>query len=167
VIVKSTQSPITQPNVRRGQRPSRAGTNGLTIAVCVDTTNLSRMAFDLALLYLKKPDKLLVLHVEDADKSVDKAGRSTEADMVERLYGAECQKLVDVNGNSAEVKIVPKNKSIKEHIFDFTEGELVDIIVMGSAELSKQRKNKLGSVCSSVSRDCYAHACIVKNFNMA
>lgn len=33
VIVKSTQSPITQPNVRRGMRPSRNGNlNGLTYA---------------------------------------------------------------------------------------------------------------------------------------
>ena len=51
---------------------------------------------------------------------------------------------------------------------DFVEQQMVDVIVMGSVELSKaNKKDRLGSVCSSVSRESHAHACIVKNFNKA
>jgi len=166
VIVKSTQSPVTAPELARGKRPSRCGdTAGLHYAVCVDASNLSRMAFDTALLFARKVDSLHLIHIENTDLAVTDRNVD-QAEMVRRLYLAECEKLVNLGQvKEATLSVVLKKQSIKEHINEFVESRLVDVVLMGSAELSKARKNKLGSVCSSVGRDSYAHVCIVKNFN--
>ena len=113
VIVKSTQSPITQPGVRRGQRPSRSGNpNGLKYAVCVDSTNLSRMAFDLSILMAKRQDSIHLLHIENTDKAVGQHSEMNEADLVRRMYDAECQKIVDVGSvKEAAVTVIHKTKS--------------------------------------------------------
>jgi len=169
VTVKSTQSPICEDGTRRGMRPSRGGAkHGITIVVCVDATNLASMALEMALNYAHKPDKVVCLHIENTDKAVGNLRVENEADVVKNKFVAECGKLVQTGAVAeAMFEMVPKTKSIKEHVLEFLEHHLADIVVMGSAELSKQsKKDKLGSVCSGVARESYAHACIVKNFNV-
>ncbi|KAL1530470.1 hypothetical protein AB1Y20_001372 [Prymnesium parvum] len=168
VIVKSTHSPITMPDVRRGMRPSCSGNpNGLLYVVCIDGSNLARMAFDTAVLFAKRQDSIHLLHIRDSGRSVTSFADDTEK--MKSMYEAECTKLVSLRVvKSAIFVVVPQSQSIKDHIMEYVDSTMCDLVIMGSVELSKStRKFKLGSVCSSVSRESAAHACIVKNFNVA
>ena len=63
---------------------------------------------------------------------------TTPCRQVKRMYEAECQKVVDVKlVSGAQLTVLPQTKSIKEHIMNFVDGNMVDMVVMGSAELSK------------------------------
>ena len=94
VIVKSTQSPITEDGVRRGARPSCASKNGLNFAVCIDRSNLSRMAFDTALMYAKPQDSIFCLHVGGGEPPLDKKSEANSTTL-QHMYRAECDKMVD------------------------------------------------------------------------
>lgn len=86
VIVKHTQTPITELGVRRGSRPSRSSQNGLLFVVCVDTSNLARNAFDLAVLFAHKHDSIHVVHILDTEKGLGRLGGNEDESAVSPLF---------------------------------------------------------------------------------
>ena len=94
---------------------------------------------------------------------------STEAEESEQLahhYGVACEKLEESKRVAAARLITePQIKSIRDHIDKFLELKAIDIIFMGSVELSSSKTGgALGSVSSAVAKGCVAEVCVVKNF---
>jgi nucleotide-binding universal stress UspA family protein len=174
-IVKSTESPITQEGVKRGQRPSRNNTQGgLTHMVTIDNNvNLSRIAFDTAVKCLRPgKDKLVIFHID----TTYSGGDYEALESVKAVYKEECEKLnasynlPSDSPKASELVVVTKDKklSIKDHIIKYADEQMVDSIFMGSAEMSKMTKDaRLGSVVKAISQESTAHVTIVKWFNNA
>ena len=107
------------------------------------------MAYDTALQFAHRQDEIIALHVDDGDKSVglppfDPAPLQRDADVVRQMYEADLGKLTSLGAVArATLKIVPKSKSIKEHIMELIENELIDVVVMGSVELSRNVQDQL------------------------
>ena len=60
------------------------------------------------------------------------------------------------------------DQAIKKHVLKYLETTTPDLVVMGSAKLSKKtQKSCLGSMAATVSMMASAHVCVVKNFNFA
>lgn len=153
VLVKS--GPKVDLDVPRIKRAGRDGTPGLTFCVTVDNSTVSGLAFDLACATVQKGDTLYGFHVKDNDRG------ALGAD-----FGPTLTKLEDTGAcKKAEFVIEPKSKSIREHIEDFIDEKSVDVIIMGSVELSNPNKGHyIGSVSSAVTKASLANCCVVKHF---
>jgi len=151
-------------------RVGRSGEIGLRFGVCIDSvSSLSVAAFDTACLVRRKNlDSLFVLHVEDTDR--EPAYKNTLAD-IKSYFTTELKKMeaADKPNSKAflELVVAHRNQAIKQHIDDFIEKEQIDVMFMGSQQLSAvaqhQDKFYLGSVSSSVAKSTSAHCCVVKN----
>ena len=78
----------------------------------LDLSDLSRMAFDLSILMAKRQDSIHLLHIENTDKAVGQHSEINEADLVRRMYDAECQKIVAAGFvKEAAITVIRKTKS--------------------------------------------------------
>lgn len=155
LLVKS--GPKLDMDAPRLKRQGRDSTPGLNLMVSMDMSKVSERAFDMACKMVTKLDTLYVYHVTDNASSETKG-------LLQELSLA-CDKLISCNHVAgAELCEERKIKTIREHIESFIEEKQVDILIMGSMELSKPGKSSLGSVSSAVSKVSKAHCCIVKNF---
>ena len=76
-----------------------------------------------------------------------------------------CNKLEDGKKcQIARIVVEQQTMQIREHIEAFVETKQVDVLMMGSTELSKPGNSTLGSVSSAVSKVSLAHCCVVKSF---
>jgi nucleotide-binding universal stress UspA family protein len=141
----------------RVQRLGRNGEPGVTIVCCVDSSNLSELAFDMAVSLCREGDTLRAIHVSGHD-------RKGESELVASSYSAECQKVADAKGlASAEFVACDIHGSIADTVIQATAD--ADVIVMGSVELSDvNKRHVLGSVCLSVAQHPTAHMMIVKSY---
>lgn len=57
-----------------------------------------------------------------------------------------------------------REKAIKLMIEDFIDLHKIDLVLLGSVELSNLNGQQLGSVSEGVAKRSAAHTCIVKNF---
>ena len=57
-----------------------------------------------------------------------------------------------------------RTKAIKLMIEDFIDLNKIDLVLLGSVELSNLNGQQLGSVSEGVAKRSAAHTCIVKNF---
>ena len=155
VLVKS--GPRLDLDVARIKRAGRDNTPGLNIMLCLDQHAVTRMATDMALAIATKLDSVYAFHV---------ATKTEESQHVVHEYTSIMDK-ASTSGKHANATFVTveKTKSIKEHIDHFVDDMAIDLIFMGSTELSKPDKSHfLGSVSSAVTKSTVAHCCVVKNF---
>ena len=157
LLVKA--GPKLDLDVMRVKRAGRDKTPGLNIAVCMDTTLVSQRAFDVGCKMLKKGDSLLVLHVSDDEESSTPLVQELTLSCDKLLSGGKCAKAevcCELRGN--------KKQSVRHYIEAFVEDRSIDVLVMGSVELSKVGGKTLGSVSSAITKVSPAHCCVVKNF---
>ena len=161
ILVKSGPAPPTG-----GERIKRAGldgTKGLNLMVTVEkdaSAHVSRKAFDMALGFgtkglERKFDTVFLYHVKN--------GGDDSAFYEE--YKEELEKL-NKGGMYKETSCViePKKHEIRQHIEEFVEAKNVDLLVMGSVELSEAGGRHLGSVTTAVAKSTIANVCVVKNY---
>ena len=81
-------------------------------------------------------------------------------------YSAAFAKLAENKACAlAQFETCEKQRSVRDHIDAFVDDKAIDIIFMGSTELSMADKSHfLGSVSSAVTKSTVAHCCVVKNF---
>ena len=139
---------------------------GLCISVCVDSSNLSKKAFDLALRLCRpmETDMLRALHVEDGEWMGSRPPPQRET--LRKYYEAECHKAAFVCDDLiAGLDLVPKDgrDSIKNTLL--SQLEKTDVVVIGSMELSNfDQKIHLGSVAQAVAKLSRPHVLVVKNY---
>ena len=155
VLVKSGQPPATEGRI---PRVGADGTPGLNIMICIDPSPVSRKAFDMSLTLVtkgrdRKSDSLFMYHVQQPGD-----------ELLIQEYGQMPDKLKDEYKDVTFV-VEPRRAGaeIKKMIEDFIDERKIDLVIMGSVELSKPGRN-LGSVTQAVAKSSAAHVCVVKNF---
>ena len=152
----------------RVMRVGRNGKPGLTIAVAVDGTIISQRAFDYAVELLRPHDRLLCLHVADV-------GNREFPPEQRDYYVGECAKLTELGlqasivAEFAEIHHTESKSTAFVHsdIVNYCEKEELDLLVMGSVELSKVTKvHTLGSVCANVAKGLGCHFTVIKNTSL-
>ena len=155
VLVKS--GPKVDLDVTRVKRQGRDGTSGLNFLVTMDGSMVSQIAFDHACRMAAKADTLYGLHVADSDAANQPMIDEFETLLAKVADSKTCAK--------AEFICQPKHLSIREHIEEVIDSKHIDVVVMGSVELSNPTKGHfLGSVASAVTKASLAHCCVVKHF---
>lgn len=166
---------------RSGRSPSK--TDGLVFGVCVDGSNVSERALDVAVQFCNSTqdgregatDDVLVLHAPmrssgtgltpnrrrsvGSTQSVEKAIRSR--------YEAECDRL-QAEGAAARAafKMVDRHhcEPIESALIEACEEEHVDVCFIGSTALAAaDAKERLGSVSAALCKASISHVCVVKS----
>ena len=156
VLVKSGKIPDTSDD--RIKRIGSDGTKGLNIMVSMDMSDVSRKAFDTALTFGtkgrdRKSDSIFLFHVQ----------QSGDEKLVEE-YSVMQDKLKD-EYTSVTWCSVDKSGDIHQQIDKFIDDNKIDVVVMGSIELSDIKKGQyFGSVSSAVAKSSSAHCVVVKTF---
>ena len=156
VLVKSGKIPDTSDD--RIKRIGSDGTKGLNIMVSMDMSDVSRKAFDTALTFGtkgrdRKSDSIFLFHVQ----------QSCDEKLVEE-YSVMQDKLKD-EYTSVTWCSVDKSGDIHQQIDKFIDDNKIDVVVMGSIELSDIKKGQyFGSVSSAVAKSSSAHCVVVKTF---
>ena len=150
---------ISLDGVSRVKRVGRNGSPGLNFMVSMDNAAVSRSAADIAMKVARKDDSVYGFHVSDGSA----ASNETCKYMKEELLKAENA------GNMATGRMVSvplgRGTSIIREIGDFSDFKKIDIMVMGSMELSKPGSDqRLGSVSMAVSKASSAHVMVVKKY---
>lgn len=170
ILVKNGEPPPAGND--RIKRVGRHGSPGLNIMVCLDPppgdgSDVSRKAFDTALTLSTKSkvgrllDNVFLYHVDMCDEVTEtvKKEYSIYADKLSGSVFNSVSLHLDKQGTGKEAK------PVRSMIDDFVHIKKIDVVIMGSRELSEPGKQHfLGSVSSHVAKTCAAHVCIVKNF---
>lgn len=166
---------------RSGRSPNKS--SGLVFGVCVDGSQVSERAFDVAVQFCNSTpgghegatDDVFVLHAPmqssgltpnrrrypGSTQSVEKAIRSR--------YEAECDRLLaEGAAATAAFKIVDRNhcEPIESCLIEACEEDHVDVCFIGSTELARADPNErlfLGSVSAALCRASISHVCVVKS----
>ena len=157
ILVKSGKIPDS--GNERIKRIGSDGTKGLNIMVSMATSDVSRKAFDTALTFGTKgrdrtSDSIFLFHVQ----------QSGDEKLVEE-YSVMHDKLKDEYTGVTWCSVA-KSGDIHQQIDKFIDDNKIDVIVMGSVELSDIKKGGqyYGSVSSAVAKSSSAHCVVVKTF---
>ena len=143
----------------RIKRVGRDKTPGLNFMVCLDGSRVARSAFDQALKLIRPGDSLYGYHV--------RTQASSKSGEIESEFGAALDKFGAAGRYGAMAMIGEERtrSNVAAQIEEFIDRKAVDVVVMGSVELSNTTKgHHLGSVAMALTKATPAHVVVVKQF---
>lgn len=186
VICRGANDRVTMPqdsiaSTRVGRNPAKR--SGLTFGAAVDSSKVSTAAFDLAMALCTENevepditgnnDDLRVFHVTMEAQGFSGLTnpdqiRARQLALLKSHYETECAKAqaqLAVESATFSLREPAKGRSVKEEVVEAALTNHVDVLFLGSVELSQPgKKIYLGSTSSALARECPTHVCIVKNF---